>query len=167
MRVRGQKCDPFLTFFLFVTQGGISHENKKTSFPFSSIGIKYVGSFVGLHIACIQFQWLFALNVGFSWPNSIRHICYIVVPMISLVELVACTKTKFSKRWEILSWLLKSWVWWVLAPPCLWDVRGSPWRQSSSIIADLAAIYDEVASASHRCGYFENAVSSSSALAAL
>jgi hypothetical protein len=109
----------FWPFFLFVTQGGISHGNKKSSFPFSSIGIKYVGSFVGLHIAHIQFLWLFVLNVGFSWPNSICHIYYIVVPMISLVELAACTKTKFSKHWEILSWLLKSWVWWVLAPPCL------------------------------------------------
>ena len=47
------------------------------------------------------------------------------------------------------------------------DVWGSPWQRSSSIVANVAAIYDEVASASHRCGYFENAVSSSSALAAL
>ena len=108
-------------FFLFVTQGGISHGNKKSSFPFFSIGIKYVGSYVGLYIAHIQFLWLFALNLGFSWPNSIRHICYIVVPMIFLVVLAASTsyQNQICKRWEILSWLLKSWVWWVLAPPCL------------------------------------------------
>ncbi len=34
-------------------------------------------------------------------------------------------------------------------------MRGSPWRLSSPIVADVAVVYDETASASHRCGYFE------------
>ena len=37
-----------MTLFPFVTKGGIHYGDKKSSFPFSTIGIKYVGSFEGL-----------------------------------------------------------------------------------------------------------------------
>jgi hypothetical protein len=52
-----------------------------------------------------------------TWVFHSPIFCAITVPMISLVELATCTK--FSKRWEILSRVLMSWVWWVVAPPCL------------------------------------------------
>ncbi len=43
MRIKGQKCDPFS----FCNTRGNSGD-KILSFPFSTIVIKYVGSFVGL-----------------------------------------------------------------------------------------------------------------------
>ena len=93
------------------------HENKKSSFPFSTIGIKSVGSFVGLSYhphsipmtICVEFGFLVAQfdlpyplhssSYEFSRRTWVFHspiCCAITVPMISLVELGTCTK--FSKR---------------------------------------------------------------------
>ena len=59
-------------------------------------------------------------------------------------------------------------MWWVVAPTLPFEMcEGHEVALLNSIFADVAAVYDEAASASHRYGYLENAVSSSSALAAL
>ena len=119
-------------------EGGTSHENKKLSFPFSTIGIKSVGSFVGISYRPDSIPMTFCVEYGFfvaqfdlpyplhissyefsrrTWVFLSPIFCAITVPMISLVELATCTN--FSKHWEILSWVLKPWVWWGVAPPCL------------------------------------------------
>ena len=106
-----------MTLFPFVTQGGIHYGDKKSSFPFSTIGIKYVGSFVGLSYRPHSIPMTFRVEFGFlvtkfnspyllhsssyefsrrTWVFHSPIFCAIPVPMISLVELAACTK--FSKR---------------------------------------------------------------------
>ena len=137
MRVRGQKCDPFFPFHY--TSGNFAWEQeiefpiflhwykvcriiRRTSHRPHSIPMTFRVEF-GFLVAQFNSPYLlYSSSYEFShwtWDFHSPIFCAITVPMISLVELAAYTKTKFSKRWEILSWLLKSWVWWVLAPPCL------------------------------------------------
>ena len=189
MRVRGQKCDPFFALFLFhYTRRNFSWEQeiefpiflhwykvcriiRRTSHRPHSIPMTFRVEFGFLMAQFNSPYLLHSSSYDFSrrtWDFHSPIFCAITVPMISLVELAASQNQIFQALRNPLMSAYKSWVWWVVAPPCLLRcVLGSPPWRSSSIFADVAVVYDETASASHRCGYLENTVSSSSALAAL
>jgi hypothetical protein len=166
-RHEGKRSKKMWPFFLFVTRGGISHGNKKSSFPFFLHWYKVCRIIRRTSYRPYSIPMTFRVEFGFlvaqfnspyllhssSYDFSCRIGC-IPKPNFPSVEKSShdCLSHECGGFWPHLAF---------------WDVWGSPWRRFSSIVANVAAIYDEVASAPHRCGYFENAVSSSSALAAL